>query len=96
MTLRAATDCPHHLHAVWSLTAAAALRIQDILEDLFLGAEVDLVLTGHVHLYARTCSVAGSRCVDRGGITHITLGARAALVPATRHLSRWGFYQGRS
>ena len=54
-------------------------HIQDILEDLFLGAGVDLVLTGHVHLYARTCSVAAERCVDDdddddGGITHITLG----------------------
>ena len=53
-------------------------RLQDILEDLFLGAEVDLVLTGHVHLYARTCSVRADRCVREGdgGITHITLGAR--------------------
>jgi hypothetical protein len=43
---------------------------------------VDLVLTGHVHLYARTCSVRHDRCVgprDDRGITHITLGALRAL-----------------
>ena len=35
------------------------------------------MLTGHVHLYARTCSVKRDKCVGgrNGGITHITLGA---------------------
>jgi hypothetical protein len=41
---------------------------------------VDLVLSGHVHAYARTCNVADERCVDPadGGMTHFTIGARAA------------------
>lgn len=38
--------------------------------------EVDLVLGGHVHAYARTCNVYKERCIDNddGGTTHITLG----------------------
>ena len=51
-------------------------HLQDILEDLFLEREVDLVMTGHVHLYARTCSVRRDHCRkdDDGGITHVTVG----------------------
>ena len=51
-------------------------HLQDILEDLFLEYEVDLVMTGHVHLYARTCSVRRDHCRkdDDGGITHVTVG----------------------
>lgn len=50
---------------------------QDILEDTFLRHEVDMVMSGHVHLYARTCSVKHDRCKKpgRGGITHVTVGA---------------------
>lgn len=46
------------------------------LEELFDANEVDLVLSGHVHAYARTCNVYNERCVDSssGGMTHITLG----------------------
>ena len=51
-------------------------HLQDILEDLFLEREVDMVMTGHVHLYARTCSVRRDHCRkdDDGGITHVTVG----------------------
>ncbi|BDA43217.1 probable inactive purple acid phosphatase 27 [Coccomyxa sp. Obi] len=51
-------------------------HLQDILEDLFLKHEVDMVMSGHVHLYARTCSVKHDRCkkAGRGGITHVTVG----------------------
>lgn len=60
--------------------------VQDILEDLFLRHEVDMVMTGHVHLYARTCSVKRDRCkkAGRGGITHVTVGAydRRLLTPS--------------
>ena len=37
---------------------------------------MDLVFSGHVHSYARTCNVLDERCVDmdEGGTTHITLG----------------------
>ena len=46
------------------------------LEKLFNEFEVDLVLSGHVHSYARTCNVLNERCVhmEEGGMTHITLG----------------------
>ena len=56
-------------------------HLQDILEDLFLEREVDLVMTGHVHLYARTCSVRRDHCRrdDDGGITHVTVGEQLPL-----------------
>ena len=46
------------------------------LETLFNDFEVDLVFSGHVHSYARTCNVLDRQCVDmrNGGMTHITLG----------------------
>ena len=51
-------------------------HLQDILEDLFLERQVDLVMSGHVHLYARTCSVRRDHCRsdDDGGIMHVTVG----------------------
>ena len=58
-------------------------HLQDILEDLFLEREVDLVMTGHVHLYARTCSVRRDHCRqdDDGGITHVTVGEQLLSAP---------------
>lgn len=43
-----------------------------------LRVQVDLVLSGHVHAYARTCNVLDERCLDPadGGMTHFTVGAR--------------------
>lgn len=45
------------------------------LEGLFEEYEVDLVLTGHVHSYSRTCNVHDWECVDpeEGGMTHVTV-----------------------
>lgn len=53
-------------------------HLQDILEDLFLEYEVDIVMSGHVHLYARTCPVRRDHCRkdDDGAITHVTVGER--------------------
>jgi hypothetical protein len=58
----------------WSPLCAEHLR--DELEGLFNDYAVDLVFSGHVHSYARTCNVLAERCVDMddGGMTHITLG----------------------
>lgn len=46
------------------------------LEGLFDDYEVDLVITGHVHSYSRTCNVLDERCRDQeeGGMTHVTVG----------------------
>ena len=51
-------------------------HLKESLEELFDEFKVDLVLSGHVHAYARTCNVYDERCIDRedGGMTHITLG----------------------
>lgn len=69
-----------------------AEHLRKSLEDLLEEFEVDLVLSGHVHAYARTCNVFKEHCIDNddGGTTHITLGM---LVP---HLCRtyqvpWGY-----
>ena len=46
------------------------------LEDLLNEYEVDLVLSGHVHSYSRTCNVLDWRCADEereGGMTHVTV-----------------------
>ncbi|PSC73373.1 inactive purple acid phosphatase 2 [Micractinium conductrix] len=51
-------------------------HLRDQLEDLFNEYQVDLVLSGHVHSYSRTCNVLKERCVpaDEGGMTHIIVG----------------------
>lgn len=56
------------------MTAAEHLRAS--LESLFNQYNVDLVLSGHVHSYARTCNVYNEKCVDNldRGTTHVTLG----------------------
>ena len=58
------------------IVVAAADHLRDSLESLFNEFNVDLVLSGHVHSYARTCNVYNERCVDNldKGTTHITLG----------------------
>lgn len=54
----------------------AADHLRDSLESLFNLYNVDLVLSGHVHSYARTCNVFNKKCVDNldKGTTHVTLG----------------------
>lgn len=46
------------------------------MEELFDKNQVDLVLSGHVHAYARTCNVYNEQCIDSddGGMMHVTLG----------------------
>lgn len=58
--------------------AVVAGHLRNQLEELFDEFKVDLVLSGHVHAYARTCNVYNDRCVDpaTGGMMHITLGMR--------------------
>lgn len=56
--------------------SAAAEHLRGSLESLFNQYNVDLVVSGHVHSYARTCNVYDERCVDNidDGTTHVTLG----------------------
>lgn len=53
-----------------------AEHLRASLESLFNQYNVDLVVSGHVHSYARTCNVYDERCVDNldKGTTHVTLG----------------------
>lgn len=46
------------------------------IEDLLNEYEVDIVFSGHMHSYSRSCNVQDGRCVDpgRGGMTHVTIG----------------------
>jgi len=64
---------------------ASHLRKQ--LEQLLNKHEVDLVLSGHVHSYARTCNVLGGKCIDmdQGGMTHITLGCGGHKLSDVNH-----------
>ena len=54
----------------------AGERLRQSLEPLVDAAGFDLVLSGHVHSFARSCNAAGLRCVPRssGGAVHYTLG----------------------
>ena len=53
-----------------------AEHLRESLESLLEEFEVDMVLSGHVHAYARTCNVYRERCISNadGGTTHVTLG----------------------
>lgn len=53
---------------------------------------MDLVLSGHVHDYARTCNVLDETCVDErdGGMSHITIGtAGHKLSMVEREQAAW-------
>lgn len=59
-------------------------HLRAAIEDLLLEHDVDLVVSGHVHCYYRSCSVAANSCVHDGyddvgggrskGITHMVIG----------------------
>ncbi len=61
------TSNAHH-----PMTEGAPMRAA--MEPLFLGAGVDLVLTGHVHAYERTHAVADGKIDEKNGIVHVTIG----------------------
>lgn len=52
-------------------------HLRGSLEALFASYGVDVVLSGHVHSYYRTCAVYDERCVGRvgGGIVHVVVGS---------------------
>lgn len=62
-------------------------HLRNQLEELFDEFKVDLVLSGHVHAYARTCNVYNDRCVDpaTGGMMHITLGCGGRKLSDVEH-----------
>ena len=81
-------------------------HLRDFLEDLLEETEVDLVLSGHVHAYARTCNVFREECVREkwGGTTHITLGCGGRKLSDVNHgqpawleyaESEWGYGRAR-
>ncbi|GIL47011.1 hypothetical protein Vafri_3850 [Volvox africanus] len=51
-------------------------HIRASIEDLLLDYQVDVVVSGHVHTYYRSCSAAGGKCVldERKGIVHLVVG----------------------
>ena len=64
-----------------------AEHLRESLESLLEDFEVDLVLSGHVHAYARTCNVYRERCISNadGGTTHVTLGDPLRQPPFGEH-----------
>lgn len=56
------------------LCTPTAEHLQRQIEHLLSKHEVDLVFSGHVHSYARTCNVLAGKCVDmeQGGCAHLT------------------------
>ncbi len=65
-----APDGAHDQHLV------VAERLRENLEPMFSTAGVDLVMTGHLHSYERSCSVLNETCVGQGqgGIVHLRVG----------------------
>ncbi|GIL70681.1 hypothetical protein Vretimale_3776 [Volvox reticuliferus] len=51
-------------------------HIRTSIEDLLLEYQVDVVVSGHVHTYYRSCSAAAGKCVsdERKGIVHLVVG----------------------
>ncbi|GAB4817121.1 hypothetical protein N2152v2_004167 [Parachlorella kessleri] len=63
-------------------------HLREALEDLLNEYEVDLVLSGHVHSYSRTCNVLDWRCADEeseGGMTHVTVGCAGRKLSSVEH-----------
>jgi acid phosphatase type 7 len=53
-----------------------AKHLRRAVEDMLVERSVDLVLSGHVHSYSRTCPVYKNKCVGResGGVMYVTAG----------------------
>lgn len=62
-------------------------HLRDRIEPLLNDYEVDLVLSGHVHAYSRTCNALDGRCVDsdEGGMVHITVGTGGHRLTHMKH-----------
>ena len=51
-------------------------HLANILEDLLLEYNVDILISGHIHSYYRSCvSLRYGKCVNSGGISHFTIGS---------------------
>lgn len=75
----------------------AAEHLRKFLEPVLEEHKVDIVLSGHVHAYARTCNVYEHKCVSEsfGGTTHVTLGTPCLLFQASyKHPNRLEDMQG--
>ena len=59
-----------------SVCSCFAEHLRKSLEELLEEFEVDMVISGHVHAYARTCNLYKEECIsdDDGGTTYITMG----------------------
>ncbi len=78
-----------------SISSPCAEHLRRQLESLLNKHEVDLVLSGHVHSYARTCNVLDGKCTDmaQGGCAPCTSGCHACwLSMLMEHLPDvWSF-----
>jgi hypothetical protein len=54
----------HHKRRLLTCVTCCAEHLRRQIEALLSRHEVDLVLSGHVHSYARTCNVLAGSCVD--------------------------------
>lgn len=62
-------------------------HLRQQLEKTLNKFQVDLVVSGHVHSYARTCNVLDKKCIPivNGGTTHITLGCGGHKLSDSKH-----------
>lgn len=71
------TACHSELQGISIGLHLFADHIRNFVEPLLSEYGVDLVLSGHIHAYARTCEVFEEQCVkhERLGVVHVTLGS---------------------
>lgn len=72
------------------LQIAKYLRHQ--LEDVLVKYGVDVVASGHVHAYSRSCPVVSKHCKpsEEGGILHVITGSGGRkLSNVKKHQPRW-------
>jgi len=85
------------LHAPWYNTNSAhqgdGEAMRAALEPMLISAKVDVVFTGHVHAYERTCPVNNFKCDQTNGITHFNVGdAGASLYTTWLKAQPWSLF----
>jgi hypothetical protein len=78
-----------------SLTVRMLLQIAKYLrhhlEDVLVKYGVDVVASGHLHAYSRTCPLIDKSCVDyeQGSVLHVVTGSGGKELTSVGHKQKW-------
>lgn len=84
--------CPRHAHPTLIAGLQIAKYLRHQLEDVLVKYGVDVVASGHVHAYSRSCPVIGKHCVPfkQGSVLHVITGsAGRKLSKVKNHQPHW-------